>query len=673
MQGGLWAESIEAVWRAAAGSMQRDCSIPPQSSLITICQLSAFALLISAERGAGKNTLLHAAVAAKQSTELLLLLVAAAPSLASAGDSQGRTALHVAAEQGLEDAVQALLLAAPEASAVCDSAGRTPLVAAYERRQLSGARALVAAAAGNGTSLLAGVHSCLFRAAEQGEERELRALLWLAAEAGDGDDPVPSLLVSPPGQVGPSLLHVAAMNGHVGTTRVLLEAAPQLAMLANPVGWTQLHWVVATGMNSRAEGLVQLLVAIPGAAAALDINGCSPLFLAIKTRSSLNCIRLLATAAPDAVAWPDQSGDTPVHLAARYEEALQVLLEVAPAQVAAAVTAATAQQTPLQLAVDQRRWVAVVQLLEAVMQVSNSNGQHGPAIALQLLLQAAHDPAVLALPAMDGGDFTIIHAAAERPTAAVLQLLLSAQLGDVMAANASEQLPLHVAALHGRADAVRLLLAAAPAAVEVGDFQGCLPLHLAVRSKDTEVVRLLLTTASSSTLTAATRAGWLPLHCAARHGNAAMVRLLLGAYPQAAGVATRAGATALLLALRFKNAEAAQLLMRHGSTQELMGTAAAGPPRMRHLLAYIVAARLPLDASEWALVPSPCPGLCRALPAALQHPPEQARQLVQHLPAADAERVQVAALALGRAQRRQRVHLPGTLIGRILSLALQLD
>jgi hypothetical protein len=45
-----------------------------------------------------------------------------------------------------------------------------------------------------------------------------------------------------------------------------------------------------------------------------------------------------------------------------------------------------------------------------------------------------------------------------------------------------------------------------------------------------------------------------------------------------------------------------------------------------------IMARLPLSGEEWALLPSPCPGL--ALPAVLAHSSTQATRLVQHLPPA---------------------------------------
>ena len=44
--------------------------------------------------------------------------------------------------------------------------------------------------------------------------------------------------------------------------------------------------------------------------------------------------------------------------------------------------------------------------------------------------------------------------------------------------------------------------------------------------------------------------------------------------------------------------------------------------------------RLPLATADWALVPSPCPGIERALPSALACGTDQAVQVVQRLPAA---------------------------------------
>ena len=57
--------------------------------------------------------------------------------------------------------------------------------------------------------------------------------------------------------------------------------------------------------------------------------------------------------------------------------------------------------------------------------------------------------------------------------------------------------------------------------------------------------------------------------------------------------------------------------------------------------------RLPLTVADWALVPLPCPGIERALPAALACGPDQAAQVVQRLPPAVAARLRISALCLG--------------------------
>jgi hypothetical protein len=87
------------------------------------------------------------------------------------------------------------------------------------------------------------------------------------------------------------------------------------------------------------------------------------------------------------------------------------------------------------------------------------------------------------------------------------------------------------------------------------------------------------------------------------------------------------------------------------------------------MFADCVLARLPLVDAEWQLVPTPCPGLGQALPAALACSPAQAGSLVQHVPTADAERLRVAALALARAQECSRLNLPSPLVWRMLALS----
>ena len=74
--------------------------------------------------------------------------------------------------------------------------------------------------------------------------------------------------------------------------------------------------------------------------------------------------------------------------------------------------------------------------------------------------------------------------------------------------------------------------------------------------------------------------------------------------------------------------------------------------------------RLPLSAANWALVPAPCPGIERVLPAALACSTDQAAQVVRRLPAAAREWLRTAVLCLGRCR------LPWHVAALILANAL---
>ena len=71
-----------------------------------------------------------------------------------------------------------------------------------------------------------------------------------------------------------------------------------------------------------------------------------------------------------------------------------------------------------------------------------------------------------------------------------------------------------------------------------------------------------------------------------------------------------------------------------------------------------------------AQVPFHCPGLGRALPAALAHSPCQTRQLMRRLPRSDLIRLRLGALCLTRAQRSLEAPLPAPILQQTLCLAL---
>jgi hypothetical protein len=110
--------------------------------------------------------------------------------------------------------------------------------------------------------------------------------------------------------------------------------------------------------------------------------------------------------------------------------------------------------------------------------------------------------------------------------------------------------------------------------------------------------------------------------------------------------------------------------MRLGTTAEVLVALVRAGAEGLPLFADCLFARLPLADAEWQLVPSPCPGLGQALPAALASSPAQAHSLVQHLPSTNAERLRVASLSLARAQKRLGCSLPLPIVWRMLALSV---
>ena len=274
--------------------------------------------------------------------------------------------------------------------------------------------------------------------------------------------------------------------------------------------------------------------------------------------------------------------------------------------------------------------------------------------------------------ATDGGGLPL-HAAAHGGHAAVVQLLVDAAPAAAMAADVAGSVPLHWAAERGHAAVVQLLLNAAPAAATAADVDGDLPLHLAAQEGHAAVVQLLLDAAPAAA-SVATEIGWLPLHDAAFCGHAMVVQLLLTAAPETVCIATANDSTALDCSLEglgqgTAGCEAAARCLAAAAPAHaaLTALAAAGAPA-RPLIADCVAAHLPSTDAEWQLVPAACPGLGRALPAALERSAAQAAQVVQHLPAADKQRLRTATLCLLRAQRATCVALPGEVARRVVAL-----
>ncbi|EFN53844.1 hypothetical protein CHLNCDRAFT_135929 [Chlorella variabilis] len=184
----------------------------------------------------------------------------------------------------------------------------------------------------------------LFAAAEAGDEAEVRRLLAAGARADQAADQAVASEVADSVRWLP--LHVASSSGHEGVVKLLLEAAPATALVADSQGRTALHlaarsWNVPSWWPPAATvAVVRLLLsAAPAAAAMLDVNKQAPIHHAA-SRSNTAAVQLLLEAAPELAFAPHAFGETPLQLALghgyqhtpeHYVETARCLVRAAPA------------------------------------------------------------------------------------------------------------------------------------------------------------------------------------------------------------------------------------------------------------------------------------------------------------------------------------------------------
>eukprot|EP00887_Chlorella_sp_A99_P001679 scaffold8.g1679.t1 len=239
--------------------------------------------------------------------------------------------------------------------------------------------------------------------------------------------------------------------------------------------------------------------------------------------------------------------------------------------------------------------------------------------------------------------------------------------------------PLHDAAEQGDVAAVRRILAAAPGDAMAATTTGILPLHMACLRGHTAAAELLLAAAPEAALATTQHGSWLPLHYAARYGHTALVGLLLGAAPDTERRRTVEGESALFLAAFNGHLHATCILLERSTAAPaglIVDLVVAKNTPFTLMPAHEVflqladlAARRALSPADWAALPTPCPGLARALPAILARSPAEAAQLVAHLPAAARGRLHALLLSLARVQRQLRLELPEAVVRRILAAA----
>lgn len=217
---------------------------------------------------------------------------------------------------------------------------------------------------------------------------------------------------------------------------------------------------------------------------------------------------------------------------------------------------------------------------------------------------------------------------------------------------------LSMAAAGGYLDCLEVLIAAGANF----DGGGCMSLHAAAASGQTACIQALL--AAGAKPMALSPDNSTPLHWAALSGCIEAAQQLLAAAPQTATLRDRDGRAPVATALVHGHFDTALMLLQEGPLQppaEILEALAQVPvERQPELQPHYttIAARLPLTAGQWAMVPLPCPTLATVLPAVLARSADEAALLVRRLLPEQRLRLRTTALALARAQRRSGAFLP---------------
>ncbi|KAL1496537.1 hypothetical protein AB1Y20_014143 [Prymnesium parvum] len=483
--------------------------------------------------------------------------------------------LHWAARNGHEGAVR-LLLENNADIAARDNGGYSPLHWAASNGHEGAVRLLLENNADIAARANAG-SSPLHWAAFKGHDAVVRLLLennadtiarenvrvctcgWrrVSVAMGAALTLIPPLLSSPRRQGGKSPLHLAAMNGHEGAVRLLLEnsgdiaardnvrvcacgwrrgrvgmgvaltplaPAPCLSAPRRQVGFSPLHFAASKGH----EGAVRLLLENNADTAAGDnVRVCACGWR--RERVAIGAALTPLTPAPCLSSPRRQVGASPLYWAASngHEGAVRLLLEK-NADIAATNNAGL---SPLHWAASKGHEVIVRLLLENNADIAAStnvgfsplhwaamNGHDG---TVRLLLEKNAD-----ISARDNVRVCACGWRRERVTMGVALTPLTLRLLSISSPRRQAGFSsLHWTASKGHEGAVRLLLLENNVDIAARDNAGFSPLHWAAGNGHEGAVRLLLE--NNADIAARDNAGFSPLHFAAGNGHEGAVRLLL--------------------------------------------------------------------------------------------------------------------------------------------------
>ena len=259
------------------------------------------------------KTPLHSVCSSKKVTvskrsKIIRMLLAHRPSLVSAIDNTGRTALHFAVATGDSETMYLLLSTEASLINVLDSQGQTPLHYACLNTRENNEEVV---------NLLLAYNEC----DPNVEDKDGNTLLQMAL-SGQNYAAVRLLLLSskcnPNTNInGYTPLHFVCEEGDLELVSLILSDREYRSDMQCSVGKTPLHSVCSSKKVSFSERLkiVRMLLAHrPSLVSAIDNTGCTALHFAVTTGDS-ETVSLLLSAKASLINVQDDHGQTPLHYA----------------------------------------------------------------------------------------------------------------------------------------------------------------------------------------------------------------------------------------------------------------------------------------------------------------------------------------------------------------------
>ncbi|XP_068619263.1 uncharacterized protein [Battus philenor] len=361
----------------------------------------------------------------------------------------------------------------------------------------------------------------------------------------------------------------------------ILNKDPSSARVRDRGQRCALHYCASSGAAGRAAARAacadRVLMAAPALADARDVDGLTPLHLAV-VHGNVPLVQTLLAAGADVNA-RDNEHHTVVHWATVCGEvgALRAVL-------AAGADAATpdqhggyplhyaAQMCGAPAATDHQSRGAALEVLRALVREGSASVEVRDADGRTPLLWAASAGSAAAVLALhqagarvddsDRDGLTALHCAAARGHTEALETLVGLCGARVDVVDSHGCTPLHYAAALGHADATSALLVHG-ADAHRQDRRGRSPAHTAAAKGQIETVRIL--GARGANLWLRNSKGDLPLHEAVTSGRRELVKWLLDGRPSQVNATNHEGRTPLHLAAATDNADLCRLLLDRGA------------------------------------------------------------------------------------------------------------